>query len=61
MSLDREPQTAAPLCAGIPPGAELAPGLPLPPAGDEKRSVVERLLAEAKKDLALAMAWTTPQ
>jgi hypothetical protein len=28
---------------------------------DEKRSIVERLLAKAKKDLALAMAWTTPQ
>jgi len=27
----------------------------------EKRSIVERLLAEAKKDLALTMAWTTPQ
>ena len=27
---------------------------------DEKRSIVERLLAKAKKDLALAMAWTTP-
>jgi hypothetical protein len=28
---------------------------------DQKRSSVERLLAKAKKDLALATAWTTPQ
>jgi hypothetical protein len=29
--------------------------------GDEKRSIVERLLAEAKRDLALATTWKKQQ